>query len=723
MFYSAKRNRDSFRTPIPFCHIGRLIAKGNGEKGGAAVKIRKSKSIRKTVLTGMLGLSMVASILCSVSSGIILYSNSSGGMTARVNESTVSYSQAVQNAIETYKYKAEAVAQNTEITDTGLSISERKETMAKLAKKYGFESVMVSDTNGKTTDDTNISGQEYFLASIAGDTYFSSTVTDEATSDVVLRVSARPSTYSGVVICTLSCDTFSKIIDGVSIGSSGYGFIVDHTGKIIADKNRRNVTGFTNYINQAKKDGAYTAAASVVQEMIAAKTGIRTICLNGTKQCIGYTPIKGTDGWSIAVSANESELMSAYNTSVRMTVGLLVLVVLLAWLVAFKISNQMVSPIIDMTRCIEKLAEGDLQLEVPEVKSKNEIGIMADSLSRTISTLNSYVSEIAAVTDSLATCDFTVETHQNYMGDFVAIERSLNHIVHEMNHIFSEVYGSVEQVASGSNQVSAASQSLAQGTADQVSAVEELDASIADVANEANKTSANAATANQCSIQMSERVRLGNEQMRRLTEAMNGISESSGLVAAIIKTIDNIALQTNILALNAAVEAARAGEAGKGFSVVAKEIRTLAGKSAEAAKNTTRLIEGSIKAVNAGSKIVSETAESLTDIVRSVDTMENLVGEICIASNKQATSIDQIATGIQQISKVVQSNSAISEESAAISKKLSDQSEKLNNLLVPIRLEGPGTQEGAANDVGNSFGVKDGIAKSSHNFYKINLYI
>lgn len=651
---------------------------------------KKSRSIKKTLLKNMMGLVVIVSIVCSVSAEVMFYYNSIDSMTNRISESATSYSQVVQNAIEIYKCRAVAAAQNTEITDATLPIETRKKKMAALAQEYGFADIVVANSTGKTTNDTSIGDQEYFsntMAAQAGVALISSTVVKETDKSPVLVLSTRASEYSGLVICTLSCDTFSKMIDGISIGKSGYGFIVDHTGKIIADKNRSNVTNFVNYIDKAKKDNTYTGIASVIKNMIASKTGTQKISFNGTNQCIGYKPIKDTDGWSIAVSANETELMSGFNTSVGIAAILTVLLALLSWLIANKIAKPIVNPIIAMTKRIEKLAQGDLKAEVPKVKNKNEIGVMANSLSKTISTLNSYISEISTVTDNLASGNFTIETYQNYQGDFVAIKESLNNTIHNLNAMFSEINYISEQVATGSSQVASVSQTLTQGATEQAGAIEELSASIADVASDVQSTASHVATANKLSVEESAEVERGNRHMQQLIYAMTSISETSSQIGKIIKTIDDIAFQTNILALNAAVEAARAGQAGKGFAVVADEVRNLANKSAQAAKNTAELIDNSLKAVDHGTNIANEAGESLSHIVMTVEKVANLVSEISTASNNQAAAISQITLGINQISAVVQTNSATSEESAATSERLSNQAMRLSDTLAAIKLK------------------------------------
>ncbi len=650
----------------------------------------KVKSIKRTLLVAMVGLAVSVSILCGVASGVVLYSNADSNMISIVSASSVAYNHYVQQAIADYKVRAEAIAQNSVITDNTKAIAERKRVMAQLAKKYGFVDVMVADSTGKTSNDTDVSERDYFKASMQGQTYASSTVVRKTDSSITLMISAKVdngTSYNGIIIAVLSSDTFSKMIDDVSAGKSGYGFIVDKTGKIIAHKDRTKVTNFVNYIDNAKKDSSYAGIASVIQGMISGKTATKTVTFNGVQLCIGYSPIPNTDGWSIAVSANVGEMMSGFYNSIFITVILTALFILISCFVAFRVASPIAKPIVALVKRIEKLAEGDLQSEVPQVKSRDEIGILASSFASTVTTLKGYVGEISSVLGSLANGDCTVETHENYKGDFASIGTSLNEITTGLNRVFIDINQSADQVASGADQVSSASQALSQGATEQASSIEELSASITEIASEVNKNASNAATANKLSLEASGEVERGNEHMRQMVDAMAEISGSSNEIGKIIKTIEDIAFQTNILALNAAVEAARAGAAGKGFAVVADEVRNLASKSAEAAKNTTALIESSLTAVKNGTQIADETAASLNAIIESAKKTTDLIGEISVASNDQATSINQITLGLDQISAVVQTNSATSEESAATSEELSAQAQGLKETLAFLKLK------------------------------------
>ena len=652
---------------------------------------KKSKSIKRALLIGMVGLAVSVSTLSGIVTGTILYNNSYSNMENEVALASKAYSQNVQNKIYQYKMSMQQVSVNNTITANSQFAVNILATKEKLAKQYGFISIHIADETGKTDiDGLNVKDEEFYKQAMSGKIYISSPMKSKVSSDLVLYVSAKvnnTSSYEGIAFAEINADTFSSMVDNATIGSTGYSFITDKSGTIIAHKDRNNVKKNVNYIEMAKKDGSCAEAASVVKDMIAGKSGVRTITLNGQQQYIKYVPIPDTDGLSIAVAAKTDEMMNGFRTSVILTAGLMLLFIIVSLLIAFRTSSRIANPIAGLVQRIELLSEGDLHSEVPKVNSEGEIGVLSKSFGDTVDTLNGYISEISYVLDSLAEGDCTVETKLDYKGDFAEINTALNKIISNLSDMFSDINRSAIQVATGAEQVSGASQALSQGATEQASSIEELSASITEIAHQVNKNAANAASANQLSLEASSQIMRGNEQMGQMVTAMSEISQSSGQIGKIIKTIEDIAFQTNILALNAAVEAARAGAAGKGFAVVADEVRNLAGKSAEAAKNTTSLIESSIRSVENGRKIADETAESIHAVIDSAKKTTDLIGEISAASGEQATSINQVTLGLDQISAVVQTNSATSEESAATSEELSNQAKLLKKTMSRIKLK------------------------------------
>lgn len=377
-------------------------------------------------------------------------------------------------------------------------------------------------------------------------------------------------------------------------------------------------------------------------------------------------------------------------TTTWLIVSIIIISFVISLFIAITISRGIATPINKCADRLVKLSEGDINSPVPVATSKDETGVMLGALRNTTEFLQSVINEIGENLGEVAEGNLNIVTNVEYKGDFVALRSSMETIAYSLNDTLTQINQASDEVSSGAEQVSGGAQELSQGATEQASSVEELAATISEISEQVKINASNAVDASKMVDSVGTKVFDSNAQMQKLIEAMNEISNTSTEIGKIIKAIEDIAFQTNILALNAAVEAARAGAAGKGFAVVADEVRNLAAKSAEAAKNTTALIESSIQAVKNGTVLADETAKSLVSVVEGTGEVTITIGKISTATNEQANSINQVTQGVDQISSVVQNNSATAEESAAASEELSGQASMLKSLVSKFKLREDG---------------------------------
>ena len=351
-----------------------------------------------------------------------------------------------------------------------------------------------------------------------------------------------------------------------------------------------------------------------------------------------------------------------------------------------RISNAL-KPVKKISEAGKEVAGGNFDVEI-HYPQQDEIGELSRSISEVIGRSKKIVFDLRDRLDAMAGGNFTENLEsEEYVGDYAPLLESLKHIQEDMNKTLQEVHASSVQVLSSAEQVNTGAQSLSQGATEQASSIEELSANMQDISHSIQASTKTAGEAYKLQGEAGVAVLQSNEKMEEMRKAMDDITAKSNEISKIIKTIDDIAFQTNILSLNAAIEAARAGAAGKGFAVVADEVGNLAQKSAKAAQNTGLLIEETIEAVEKGAKITEETAESLNSVSKSTEEVNTLIEKISSASSKDLEGITSLNQGLQQISSVVQANSATAEQSAAASEELTGQANKMNELVERFQLK------------------------------------
>ncbi len=536
----------------------------------------------------------------------------------------------------------------------------------------GRDGTVVAASEQRFVGELQIADRAYFRTALGGQANVSEAVKSKVSGEPIFVV-ATPIEFNGqvegVCIGVASLSHFAKeFIKPVRIGTKGYAFLVERNGSFLSHPNSALVLD--------RSLGEFDWGKEVLNE----KQGLKEYPWEGKVKLVAFETVAQT-GWIIAVGAELDDIFSSV-TSIRNTSLLVAVLTLLAvGTVIFLIARRIVSAIQAGVHFAETITAGDTSQRMQH-KSEDEIGQLAASLNQ----MAEGLAQNAQLAQEIAAGNLNVEV--KLASDKDQFGKAFQQMVGQLNEVLGETQTAGEQIASGSLQVSDSSQTLSQGATESAASMEEISASMTQMASQTALNADNAKQADQLANQARSAGEQGNNQMAEMMQAMAEINDSGQSISKIIRVIDEIAFQTNLLALNAAVEAARAGQHGKGFAVVAEEVRNLAARSAKAARETAELIEGSVAKTENGTQIANGTANALKEIVDSVGQVSDLIGEISAASSEQSEGISQVTQALSQIDQVTQTNTASAEESAAAAEELSSQADQLRQMLSRFKLKG-----------------------------------
>ena len=648
------------------------------------------KSIRTKITVCIILTVLIGLVTSGVLSIMLNYNNTMSTVEQMMRQTAVLAAGRAQQELKSYKNVVMEVGCIPQLSDPEVSAEEKQAIIDERISMHGFQRGNIVGADGISIFDGNdYSDREYVRQAMQGNVFVSEPLISKITGELSIMVAAplySEGNYGksivGVVYFVPHETFLNDIVSAIQVGENSRAYMINKSGDTIADITLDTIT-VQNIEAEAKSDSSLQGLAAIHAKMRQGQNGFGSYINGEDKMFATYAPVLDTDGWSIAVTAPQINYLASTRDVIVINIIMIIVSILISVIVALVLALNIGRP---MKACVERmklLVAGDLETPMPNITNKDETGMLVRSTETLVEGLRIVIHDISYLLNEMANQNLDVHTEHEevYVGSFQDILLSMRNMRIELSSAMRQVNHSAEEVANASNQLSSSAQTLSQGTVEQASSVQELATRISMISEEVKNTASGALNVRSQTHQTGEEVFLCNQKMQNLVEAMTKIQTSSEEIEKILKTIDDIAFQTNILALNAAVEAARAGSAGKGFAVVAQEVRELAGKSAQAAKDTSDLIANSTNAVHTGTEIAQSTADILLGVVGSIQSVVDAIDHIAIVSNEQSESVEQVSEGINQISVVVQSNSATAEQGAAASEQLSAEAACLKELV------------------------------------------
>lgn len=521
---------------------------------------------------------------------------------------------------------------------------------------------------------------DYYKNVQNADLYISEPYVDAATGDFVITISLPlhiNGQFAGIVARDVKMAEIQNMMETYTSTDGTYLYLLDASG---------NVLSHINDAFQMTAEKAVSVHDIGMDSLQSAVDGYTLAKDYDNAQKYYYAQTEPTSGWVIGIVYPHGKIIGQVAWQMLWTFLIFAVAVAVGLSILVTVMKKKFAPVSQIMQAAAQFKKGDFSLQL-NVHSQDELGELADTFEDTSTYLRTIIQEISAILTEMANGNLTMQPTQKYRGEFVAIEQAMKEITTQMSTMLRSIEEAGDQVSAGAAQVADSAQHLSESSVQQAGQVESIVDDVQSVKRAVEESTERTVQAENVTEEVAQKLEESNNRMTEMMQEMANMNEASAQIGKIIKTIEDIAFQTNILALNAAIEAARAGQAGKGFAVVADEVRELANKSAEAAKNTTELIETSVRTVDRGSEVAHQTAESLQEAVGYARQVVEQTRAIVQLSQSQSNDIDRIAQTISEFSGMVQTNSATAEENAATSEEMAGQAQIMKNLLHRFTIE------------------------------------
>lgn len=652
-------------------------------------KARKQKSIKRKIITST---AITIAALVVVTSLIMVFS-----MERLTNEILLDTLQpmakeaavSVEGNLHLLADRMMGIAQDTRLTDSSANDEQKQSALSDATQQYEFSMLGLYDLNGK-----NIFSYGNAPETIGENELFSMlTKTDNlaiADPSVVGNdlgiMMGMPVKQNGETCCYLigsyKYDALNDVLSNINVGKTGMPLIINQNGKIIGHKDKEVVKQGLNIYELDNNE----SAAKIFDRMITGETGSAEGLVNQQNAFVAFAPVRGVN-WYLAIQVPKRDyLYMAYEGMLYILFAAAVMIII-AMFIIYRVTRSISNSLNKATNRIASLAEGDLKSEVEVTYTRDEVETLSESLHTTVISVNAYLSEIKKVLSHIANGNLNIDADGEYRGDFIVVKESLTDIIGSLNKIMQEVHKASNRLSGTAETLSSESDELRNASVMQTESVEHLVEEIDKIQENLTEVASSTSSAKSMVGEITDKIADGSFNMKQLLRAMDDIQNNAREITKISKLIEDIAFQTNILALNAAVEAARAGSAGKGFSVVADEVRNLASKSAEAAKNTTAMIMKSTAMIESGVALTTSMASAFDEISVASGSIVEITGELSKAVGKQEDSLKEITVQLNDISGITTQNMKSAEDTALASKELSSEVERIGSLIERFTLK------------------------------------
>lgn len=575
-----------------------------------------------------------------------------------VNRASALASENLSNQLQNYMNVTSIAGTDSIIRDSSASISDKEACIDRYVQTYGFTSGNLLDQNAVSLfDGTDFSDRDYVQRALTGEVCVSDITLSRYTGTYGVSIAAPVQSASGditgVIYFRIDNDFMTSIVENLKISRNSSACIVDANNQIIAHEDPE----------------------LIMTEAAASNDGI---CAS--------VPVNNTNGWTLVITAPESDFTGAMTTMIRQFVIWDIIAVIAALIIAMLFANSMSKSVLTVKNAMLSISQGDLSCSLTKTKRKDELGVLQNTAASLVEMLQHIIGEANQILGSIAHFDLTTGEMNSYPGAFNGLADSVNAIRQMLTRMIIDIQSSSANVKSGSSQLAEATQLLSEGTVSQTSSIEKLVMDMNNVVDSINQNSENGNLINERLNTLDAKIQDSSQQMEHLLRIVDQIEEMSSDIQKIVGTIDSIAFQTNILALNASVEAARAGENGRGFAVVAEEVSSLASRSSDASKKTGELIEKCITGIAQAKESADVTASALESIVTDSAEIARSFDSISEATREEARKANSIRMEINNISDVVQSNSSTAQETAASTEALSQQAQTLEAMTSRFRV-------------------------------------